>query len=319
MGSSLGPSTPASSSSAAPVRAAFVVGAPRCGTTFLAKTLAAHPQVCFSKPKETHFFVRVWPELAPGLRARELLRRHFAHRTPAQRLLAEGSPSSLYAPEVAGRMREFDPAARFVIAVRNPVDMLASYHARLLYTLDEDEPDLAAAWALQERRARGDALPRRCRDARLLAYRQVCSLGEQVERFLAAAGAERCHVVVYDDLAGDPRKVYLGLLQFLGLDDDGRTRFRRKNENRSFERAWLQALVMNPPPPLARLLAAWEVRGLGRPRIVRALRRRLKKRNTRRRERAPLPPALRAMLREGFAADVQRLGAAIGRDLSDWR
>lgn len=300
-------------------RAAFVVGAPRCGTTFLAKTLAAHPQVCFAKPKETHFFLRAWPELAPERRAAELLRRHFPHRTAAHRLLVEGSPSYLYEPAVIGRLLAFDRAARFVIAVRDPVDMLASYHARLLYTLDEDEPDLAAAWALQERRARGEALPRRCRDPRLLAYRQACSLGAQVERFLAAAGRERCHVVVYDDLAADPREVYVRLLEFLGLDDDGRTRFARKNEHRSHRSARVQAWLMNPPAPVAALLAAWERRGLGRPRLVRALRRRLKKRNTRKERRPPLAPALRAELRAAFAQDVERLAAAIGRDLSAWR
>jgi hypothetical protein len=300
-------------------RTAFVVGAPRCGTTFLAKALAAHPQVCFSKPKETHFFVRAWPRLAPERRAPELLRRHFRHRAPGHRLLAEGSPSSLYDPDALPRMRAFDPAARFVLAVRDPVEMLASYHARLVYTLDEEQDDLAAAWALQERRARGEALPRRCRDPRLLAYREVCRLGAQVERFLAAAGRERCHVVVYDDLAADPRKVWLRLLEFLGLDDDGRTRFARKNEHRTWRDARLQSWLMNPPAPAAALLAAWERRGLGRPRFVRALRRRLKKRNTRRKQRAPLPPALAAELRAAFAADVERLAAAIGRDLSAWR
>jgi hypothetical protein len=299
--------------------AAFVVGAPRCGTTFLAKTLAAHPAVCVSKPKETHFFVRVAPALPPERRAAELLRRHFAHRTPAARLLVEGSPSTLYDPDALERMLAFDPGARFVIAVRDPVDMLASYHARLLYTLDEEERDLARAWALQERRSRGEALPRRCRDPRLLQYRSVCSLGEHVARFLSAAGRERCHVVVYDDLMRDPRRVYLELLRFLDLEDDGRTVFRRRNEHREFVSPRLQALVMNPPWPVPTLLAAWERRGLGRPRALRAVRRWAKVRNTRKVARPPLPAPLRGELREAFAADVARLAAVIGRDLSHWR
>jgi cytidylate kinase len=33
-----------------------IVGAPRCGTTSLSRWLAEHPDVCFSEPKETHFF-----------------------------------------------------------------------------------------------------------------------------------------------------------------------------------------------------------------------------------------------------------------------
>ena len=34
----------------------FLVGAPRCGTTSLSRYLAANPQVCFSRPKEPHYF-----------------------------------------------------------------------------------------------------------------------------------------------------------------------------------------------------------------------------------------------------------------------
>ena len=59
-----------------PLRSAFVVGAPRCGTTFLAKAMARHPEICFSKPKETHVFVRE-PAAARPDAMREFLRRHF--------------------------------------------------------------------------------------------------------------------------------------------------------------------------------------------------------------------------------------------------
>ncbi|HEY6366539.1 MAG TPA: hypothetical protein VI585_17280 [Candidatus Binatia bacterium] len=34
----------------------FLIGAPRCGTTSLSGYLADNPQVCFSRPKEPHYF-----------------------------------------------------------------------------------------------------------------------------------------------------------------------------------------------------------------------------------------------------------------------
>ena len=34
----------------------FIVGAPRCGTTAMSTYLSGHPEVCFSVPKENHFF-----------------------------------------------------------------------------------------------------------------------------------------------------------------------------------------------------------------------------------------------------------------------
>lgn len=302
----------------APLRSVFVVGAPRCGTTFLAKALAAHPAICFSKPKETFFFRREAAAARPDA-MRELLRRYFHRLEDRHAIVAEGTPATLYDPGDALRIVALDPDARFVIAVRDPVDMAPSFHARLLYTTDEDETDFETAWSLQEARARGERVPRRCRDPRMLQYRDACSLGAHVEAFFAAVGRERCHVVVFDDLASDPRKVYLRLLEFVGVPDDGRTEFVRRNENRDVERAWLQRVMMNPPRPVAAAIETLERLGLGMPLPVRALRKRIKHANTRKAQRAPLRPELRDALRRAFAADVERLGGVIGRDLSAWR
>ena len=39
----------------------FLIGAPRCGTTSLSRYLADNPQVCFSRPKEPHYFSLLAP------------------------------------------------------------------------------------------------------------------------------------------------------------------------------------------------------------------------------------------------------------------
>ena len=301
------------------LRSAFIVGAPRCGTTFLAKALGRHPQICFSKPKETHFFALAWPSLQPDQAAREFLRRYFGHLSPDHVLVAEGSPSHLYEPAIAERISAFDPEARIIVAVRNPIDMLYSLHARLLYLLDEDETDFARAWELQAARARGEHVPKRCREPLMLQYREMGSVADRIERLFAAVGRERCHVVVYDDLMADPIKTYRDLLEFTGVEYDGRTEFARKNENREFESVWVQQFVTNPPWPLSLLAVRWQLRGWKRPRAIKALRRWLQDRNTRKAARPPLAPEMRETLRLAFAPEVERLGTLLGRDLSQWR
>lgn len=296
------------------LRTVFVVGAPRCGTTFVAKLLARHPQICFSKPKEPHVFVRRREAISPH----EYLRRYYPLLASAHRVIAEGSPSYLYDPDALPRILELDPEARFVVCVRNPVEMAPSYHARLVYTLDEDVRDFADAWSLQEARTRGLHIPKRCRDPRLLQYRAACSVGAQLERLFSTLQRERCFVVVFDDLVADPVKLYLGLLDFIGLDYDGRTEFAPQRQNREFERAWLQAYLINPPRPVAALFDAWE-RRWGRPKAFRALRSRLKRSNERKVARPPLPEPMRETLRATFASDVERLSDLLGRDLSHWR
>ena len=301
------------------LRSAFIVGAPRCGTTFLAKALGRHPQICFSKPKETHFFALSWASMPPDQAAREFLRRYFHHLSPEHVLIGEASPSHLYEPEIAERIAAFDPEARIVVAVRNPIDMVYSLHARMLYLLEDDVTDFARAWELQEARARGQHIPKRSREPRMLQYREMGCVADRIERLFAAVGRDRCHVVVYDDLAADPIKTYRDLLEFVGVAYDGRTEFARKNENREFESVWVQQFVTNPPWPISLLAVSWQLKGWKRPQSIKAFRRWVQQRNTRRAARPPLSPEMRESLRITFAPEVEHLGRLLGRDLSQWR
>ncbi|MBK7951492.1 MAG: sulfotransferase [Deltaproteobacteria bacterium] len=309
----------ARSSTPRSLRTAFLVGAPRCGTTFLAKTLAAHPDVCFSKPKETHFFVRDAIALPTDEGRHAFLSRYFGHLGDAETLLVEGSPLQLRDPAAIDRLQAFDPETRFVVAIRSPIAMIHSFHARLVFLLDEDERDFARAWDLQAARARGEQLPKRCRDVASLQYRSMASLGTQLARLIDQVGRARVHVVVFDDVAADPVKAYRALLEFLELPDDGRTRFSKKNENREFRHAWAQTWVMNPPRFVTAWLEARQRRGRNRPEWIRNLRRRLKRWNTQSTQREALSPAMRARLAAELEPEIEQLEALLGRDFSSWR
>ncbi len=297
----------------------FLVGAPRCGTTAFSKALARNPQICFSKPKEPHFFIRQHADLAATEIKEAYLRMFFPHLDDSHRVIAEGSVSYLYSPEAIRTILAYDRDARFIAMVRNPVDMLPSYHARLLFTLDEDVKDFARAWSLQERRQRGEHIPKRCRDPRLLQYAAIGRLGEHLERLFQTAGRERCHVIVFDDFVQDPIKVYQETLAFIGVDDDGRTQLPQKNQNRGFKNAWLQQFVMNPPRLIARFIEKRQMQGLDWLAYLRPLRRRIKKFNKVEAKRSPLDEPMRQTLRVAFADDIERLSQLLNRNLAHWR
>jgi hypothetical protein len=292
----------------------FIVGAPRCGTTALSRALKDHPQISFSKPKETHFFL-----LAPEMPVDELrstyLGVHHGGLTAEHKALGDGSVSYLYTPESIERALRFDPRAKFIAAVRNPLDLVPSYHARMVYDLEEDVADFSAAWDLQASRAAGQNIPKRCHDARLLLYGECGKLGQHVERLFEVAGRERCLIVVYDDFAKDQRAVYQRVLEFVGVEDDGRTKFSRKAENRGFKSSFLQQFVMNPPPWTLRLI---EYSNKTMVRRLKRIRRTIEDFNTFPRTRPPLAPEMRAMLRAYYADDVAKLSGLLGRDLSHW-
>lgn len=299
----------------------FLVGAPRCGTTALSRYLRKHPAICFSVPKEPHFLTYAPAEMPLEELRRIYLQSFFAHRSPAHRLLGEGSVSTLYSDEAIRRALRLDPDARFLVMVRNPLQLLPSYHQRLLYTLDEDERDFEKAWHLQELRARGEHLPRDCRDPRVLQYGEIGRLGERVARLFELAGRRRCLVIVHDDFATETAKVYETVLTFLGLPHDGRTSFPRRLESRTYRSLVLHRLLYRPPARLAKAVLRAKVKGQRsqkKPWLKRA-RSRLLAWNSVPSPPRPLAPALREELLRFSAPDVARLGELLGRDLSHWR
>jgi hypothetical protein len=298
----------------------FIVGAPRCGTTALSKILARHPQVCFSRPKETHFFVR---EDLPSL-DHQILKTHFVepfypHLAPGHTTFGEGSVSSLYSPAAIDQIRRFDPDARFIVMVRNPIDMVYSYHGRLLYLLDEDQRDFRRAWSLQDERAAGRSLPKSCRDPRLLRYGEVAKFADHVERLFAVAGRDRCYVVVFDDFASNAGGVYDSLCSFLDLRIEPPAKLHQKNQHRTYKNRFLQQFLVNPPPIVVRAMNAAKITPAAVRQRTKPLRRWIRRTNTQPELRPPLSPDMRHELADYFAADVAHLSRLLGRDLGHWR
>jgi len=307
----------------------FLVGAQRCGTTTLSWCLKRHPQICFSKPKEPHFFARVPAHVIESGQWRDRYARFFLHYREAHRSVGEGSPTYIGAPEAIETILRINPRAKLIAMVRNPVEMIRSLHLRLLFILEEDVPELATAWRLQETRARGERIPRRCSDPRLLRYRELGALGSQIERLYRLAGRDQSLVLLFDDLVREPRKVYEQVLGFIGVDDDGRTEFPRRRPSQRYRSRTLQRMLYKPPAPLVDWMDRSRVERLSRQddgtatRTSRDTRARIKLLHNRLRDwntcrPPPMSPATRAMLREAFEPEVARLSALLDRDLSHW-
>ncbi|QIK79081.1 sulfotransferase [Sphingomonas piscis] len=312
---------------------AAVVGAPRCGTTAISRYIRAHPDVCFAKPKEPHFFIlNDFHDVADNeLRERvdrDYLDRFFGECRDNASMLAEGSVSYLYAADKMDAILRIWPEAKFIISVRDPLQLLPSIHQRLLYQGDENVRDFDKAWRLTKVRAEGKKIPRSCLDPRLLRYDEVGRLGANVEAFFNAVGRERCLVVVYDDIAADADAVFEQVRLFLGLKPFVYQEERRRRESRGFRFGWLQRLLKRPPVVTRAVLAGEQFRRRVAKRpakqpgaVARGLmsaRKRLIALN----QTAPPPPSMsdevRSEIRALLSPDIDRLATLIGRDLSHW-
>jgi hypothetical protein len=298
----------------------FVVGAPRCGTTALSRYLDSNPQVCFSRPKEPHYFSLPADQGEDDDLETAYLARYFPHHRADHRAVGEGSVSYLYAPRAVERILDMNPEAKFVAILRNPLEMLPSYHLRMRFILSEDEPDFGTAWKLQGARARGERIPRQCIDPRVLCYHAIASFGAQVDRLYRTARRDRCLVLVFDDLARDPGGIYRQVLAFIGVEDDGRTSFPKKLSSRIYRSRWVQQALFASAARSGRASGTRAPRRATRDKTSGrlSLLSRIARWNRVDARPAPLTPALRDELAEAFADDVATLSRLLDRDLRHW-
>jgi hypothetical protein len=316
-------------------RFAFIVGAPRCGTTTLANFLKAHPDVCFPVVKEPHFFARhdltglTMPELTDEVEA-EYLARFFPHSPEDGQLAADCSVSYLYAPEQLEPILRLWPDSRFVVTLRDPMEMLPSLHKRLVFLGDETLTRFKDAWAAVADRAAGKRIPRSCVEPRWLRYDQAGRYATYLDRLFATVGRERCLVLLFDDLAADPVGQYRKLTDFLGLRAMERTiDLAPRRESHDVRVAWLQRLLKRPPKPVRKYMAGPHYRNRERKLngdladsgafdAIFAFRKRVLKWNRIPPRREPLPVSVQEEIRRHLKGEIERLQQLIGRDLGHW-
>jgi len=299
----------------------FVVGAPRCGTTSLCRYLSRNPQICFSRPKEPHYFARLDHDPSADELKRDYLERNFGHFEDMHRAVGEGSVSYLYLTGVIERINQLNPESKFIVLVRNPLSMLPSYHLRMQFLLQEDEPDFEKAWGLEASRGRGDNVPKTCLDIRLLMYSHAAAFGVQIERLYDVVGRNRAHVIVFDDLKADPLGVYQRVLEFLGVDYDGQTEFERRYESQMYRFRWLQRILFVPATSggktvetLQRRSRKYNPDGTKQPGFIK----RITRLNKVPMSPTPLSPQMAEVVRETLRPDLIHLSRLLDRDLSFW-
>jgi Sulfotransferase domain len=294
----------------------FIVGAPKCGTTSLARSLAAHPSVYMSPRKEPLFFgvdletARIKTSIEPS-RYVEWFR--CAHD---EAVIGEASVWYLRSATAAQEINSFDPDARIIVMLRNPVDLLQSLHAQQIRSGNENLVDLSDALAAESARRQGKRMPSRIKYPGRLLYSDAVAFAQQVSRFLRQFGDDRVRVILLDDVATDSPGVMESLQGFVGLPGMKDMPLIHANQRRRVRSLALQSLALHPPRPLrimARGIPSGARRGLGR-----AVSGTLGRLNLKAAHGPEMSTDLRRRLTVRFKDEIEELSALLDRDLSAW-
>ena len=281
----------------------FIIGAPKCGTTSLAKWLSGHPEVFLPEIKEPYYFA---DDLNIGrIHSEKDYNSLFKNCKKSHKIIFDASTGYLYSNNAINNiLRYCDKSPKFVIMLRNPVEMIYSLHSQIYYMGWEDIADFETAWFMQEKRKIGECMPKNCPEKKVLQYKEWCNLGNQLRGFIENAQGSEYHIMWLEDIRKDSKSEYLKLLDFLGLDKSELPSFNAYNPNKGYRSKKIQILLSNLYKYKHKLGIRKEF-GLNRF-------------NSIERKREEMSGEMRGLLVKEFKNDVLLLQKITKRNLSEW-
>jgi len=289
----------------------FLVGAPRSGTTALCNYLRTHPEVFVSSPKEPTYFGRdLQPKRYPTLESYLEL---FCDVGEAVRV-GDGSVAYLASEFAAEEIHAFNPQARIMILLRNPVDMVFSLHRKHYLMGIEPCRTLEDALAAESGRlANGTGVPEGvC--PKVIALRYRAHYAPQIQRFLDVFPASQVKMFLFDDFQANPARSFGECCHFLGVREDILPKCGPHNVGREVKCAsWHEFLTRTPRwgQFLARAVVPF-------PGLRRRAQRFLLRKNHCEGKPHEMSNELRNQLKREFAPEVTELSKLVGWDLSHW-
>lgn len=216
----------------------FIVGAAKAGTTSLYHYLEQHPQIYMSPVKEPNHFStdtdigQLRPtalkrlkalkidEFLKGDMSNKIHRAYITDRNqyaslfrlaPANKKTGEASPAYLYSKKAARAIFDYNPDAKIIIILRNPVQRAFSHYLmdrKLAFTnksfedaLQEDRSHTSRSWGSTS------------------LYLDLGEYYEQVKRYTDLFSKENILIMLSEELRQHPEETISALYRFTGVDD----------------------------------------------------------------------------------------------------
>ena len=285
----------------------FIVGAPKCGTTSLYSYLKEHPEVFMPDKKEPHYFCTDFNK-PPRLTEDQYLELFAPARS--EKRIGEGSTWYIYSEEARRGIKAFDPEARIIIMLRNPVAMMYSLHAQRLWLARENIQDFEEALEAESDRKEGRRLPPYPFPIQLLFYRDCARYSTHISAYLDQFGADHVKVIIFEEFVRNTEDTYREICDFLGIDAQFRPEFAVHNSNKRLRSVRVR-----------RFLRSERTKDVGRwfpRRVRRSFKGFLLDANTKRISRPPMSASLRERLEAEFQPEVEATSQVLGKDLSRW-
>lgn len=266
-----------------------------------------------SVPKETNFFAT--DITVPARHDKERYLALFSNATGYERV-GEASVWYLYSRNAAERIGEFCPNSKIIAMLRNPTEMIYSYHSQRIWNHTEDITDFAEALNAIDSRREGLRLPENPYPPECLDYWAIAKYSAQLRRYFEIFGRQNVHVIIFDDFKADPLNIYQEVFSFLGVDETFRVRLDNNKLARNANKRPISKAAsrfLRSPPNIVLKFGRFL---FSNQKKRRKLLFRLGRLNTRALPRPPLDDKLRNTIIDYYRDEIRELSTLLHRDLS---
>jgi hypothetical protein len=205
----------------------FIAGNLKSGTTTFYNLLKQHPEIYLPKYKEPKFFCTDFHKESDEFHGSQV---NYPIRTldqynrlysgaPENKILGDCSPHYTYSKEAAQNIYKYNPDAKIVIFLREPVSFLRSLHFDSLHALNETEEDFLKSLELEESRRKGENIPEKISSPSYLYYSEWVKYREQIERYVNHFGTKQVRIVFLKNIVEDRERVFRQILEYVGVDN----------------------------------------------------------------------------------------------------
>lgn len=259
----------------------LLIGATRCGTTWLGKNLMLHPQVFMPSQKEIHFFNRHYDK---GI---DWYFDIFEHAT--EKAIGEATPGYLYHEHIPELIRKDCPDVKLIVCLRDPVERAYSH-----YWYREDE-----------RRAQNIVTTFEDKIQQTPRLIEEGLYARKLKKYLELFDKDKLLILFNDDLKRDPEGYLKKVFEFLEVDTEFKSPLLNKKLNVSASKIGRARILYYLQKALNKL---------GIYSLAKAVD------SMNRKEIPPINPSTRKMLIEKFYLDdINELEKISGKDLSTWK
>lgn len=188
----------------------FVSGAQKAGTSALDFYLRQHPEVCMASRKEVHFFDND-ANFTNELPCYNIYHAFFRPQ-PQHRILGETTPAYMYWLTAPKRLWEYNPAAKHIVVLRNPIERAYS-HWNMQRKIGIEPRSFWQALHTEREKCR-ESLPFQNKP---YSYIDRGFYSEQLRRLLYYFPGEQLLILKCEDLKAQPRDTLDRIWRFIGV------------------------------------------------------------------------------------------------------